>query len=51
MRNVSVSIWCVSRQRKWGCRIPIDGEDDTLDTFVDSSFYYIRYCDPNNLTI
>lgn len=40
--------WCVSRQRKWGCPIPIEGEQDTLDTFVDSSFYYIRYCDPHN---
>jgi leucyl-tRNA synthetase len=35
--------WCVSRQRKWGCPIPIDGENETLDTFVDSSFYYLRY--------
>lgn len=35
--------WCVSRQRKWGCPIPIDGEVDTLDTFVDSSFYFITY--------
>ncbi len=40
--------WCVSRQRKWGVPIPIEGETDTLDTFVDSSFYYVRYCDPNN---
>lgn len=40
--------WCVSRQRKWGCPIPVDGETDTLDTFVDSSFYYVRYCDPSN---
>jgi leucyl-tRNA synthetase len=40
--------WCVSRQRKWGCPIPIEGEEDTLDTFVCSSFYFIRYLDPEN---
>ena len=40
--------WCVSRQRKWGCHIPIEGSEETLDTFVDSSIYLIRYCDPNN---
>jgi leucyl-tRNA synthetase len=35
--------WCVSRQRSWGTPIPIEGEKDTMDTFVDSSFYYLRY--------
>jgi leucyl-tRNA synthetase len=44
----SITDWCVSRQRKWGCPIPIEGELDTIDTFVDSSIYYIRYNDPEN---
>lgn len=46
--NYKLRDWCVSRQRKWGCPIPLENETDTLDTFVDSSFYYIRYCDHSN---
>ena len=44
----SIQDWCVSRQRKFGTPIPIEGEKDTLDTFVDSSFYFLRYLDPHN---
>ena len=40
--------WCISRQRPWGCPIPVLGETDTMDTFIDSSIYLIRYCDPEN---
>jgi len=95
--NFRLKDWGVSRQRYWGCPIPIiyddknnpqklpkkmlpvrlpkieklsttgnsldqlnewkniliDGkkytrETDTLDTFVDSSWYYLRFCSPKN---
>lgn len=95
--NFRLKDWGVSRQRYWGCPIPMaydkDGnvfpipkkdlpvklpeninlnskgnpldsakewkkikingkeltrETDTLDTFVDSSWYFIRFCSPNN---
>ena len=96
--NFRLKDWGISRQRYWGCPIPIayddDGnhitvpenqlpiklpeninlkttgnpldhqedwrkitikgkkyklETDTLDTFVDSSWYYLRFCSPSNL--
>ena len=95
--NYRLKDWGISRQRYWGCPIPIaydeddkpvkipkemlpvklpeieklsdtgnplDAEDawkyfkldgkkykretDTLDTFVDSSWYFLRFCSPNN---
>ena len=95
--NFRLKDWGVSRQRYWGCPIPIaydkdknvfpilkkdlpvklpeninlnckgnpldsakewkkikingkelTRETDTLDTFVDSSWYFIRFCSPNN---
>ncbi len=95
--NFRLKDWGVSRQRYWGCPIPIaydkngkvypipkkdlpvklpenislkskgnpldsvtswkkislngknlNRETDTLDTFVDSSWYFLRFCSPNN---
>ena len=33
--------WCISRQLWWGHKIPLDGEDDILDTWFSSSLWPI----------